>query len=60
MLKEFQHGIKNDFENKEEQIQILVDQVNKFKKDKKDAVSIVKQRDIELVRANKRITELQR
>eukprot|EP00347_Sterkiella_histriomuscorum_P004589 403359888 len=60
MLKEFQNGISKDFEGKDDQIEILVEQVNKFKKDKKDALGVVKQRDIEINRMQKRISEMQK
>lgn len=60
MLKELNLGVEKDFRSKDEQISMLIEQVNKFKREKKDAVSIVKQREIELSRANKRIVDLQK
>ena len=60
MLKEFNLGFEKDYQSKDQQIQMMIDQVNKFKKEKKDAMSIVKQREIELSRANKRVGELQK
>ncbi|CDW90750.1 ubiquitin carboxyl-terminal hydrolase family protein [Stylonychia lemnae] len=60
MLKEFQQGIQKDFEGKDQQIQILMDQVDKFKREKKEAFSLLRQRDIDLQRANKRLTDIQK
>jgi len=42
MLKEYNVGFDKDFRSKDEQINMLIEQVNKFKKEKKDAISLVK------------------
>jgi hypothetical protein len=37
---------------KEDQVQIMLDEVERYKREKKEAMSILKHRDIELQRAN--------
>lgn len=58
MLKEFSGGYQKDVTMKEDQIQIMLDEVDRYKKEKKEAMSILKHRDIELQRANNKILEL--
>ena len=48
MLKEFSSGYQKDVTMKEDQIQIMLDEVDRYKKEKKEAMSILKHRDIEL------------
>ena len=60
MLKEFSSGYQRDVNMKEDQIQIMLDEVDRYKKEKKEAMSILKHRDIELQRANAKILELQK
>ena len=48
MLKEFSSGYQKDLTMKEDQIQIMLDEVDKSKKEKKEAMQILKNRDIEL------------
>lgn len=60
MLKEFSGGYQKDVAMKEDQIQIMLDEVDRYKKEKKEAMSILKHRDIELQRANNKILELQK
>ena len=48
MLKEFSQGYQKDLGMKEDQIQIMLDEVDKYKKEKKEALTILKNRDIEL------------
>ena len=48
MLKEFSQGIQKDVNMKEDQIQIMLDEVDRYKREKKEAMSILKHRDIEL------------
>lgn len=48
MLKEFSSGYQKDVNMKEDQIQIMLDEVDRYKKEKKEAMSILKHRDIEL------------
>ena len=48
MLKEFSSGYQKDVAMKEDQIQIMLDEVDRYKKEKKEAMSILKHRDIEL------------
>ena len=45
---------------KEDQIQIMLDEVERYKREKKEAMSILKHRDIELQRANGKIQDLQK
>lgn len=37
---------------KEEQVSIMLDEVDRYKREKKEAMTILKNRDIELQRAN--------
>ena len=60
MLKEFSQGFQKDVNMKEDQIQIMLDEVDRYKREKKEAMSILKHRDIELQRANSKIQELQK
>ena len=60
MLKEFQDGYKREIEMKEEQNMMLLEQIDKFKKEKKEAYTIVKIRDVELNRVQKRLGEIQK
>ena len=60
MLKEFSQGFQKDVNMKEDQIQIMLDEVDRYKREKKEAMSILKHRDIELQRANAKIQELQK
>lgn len=60
MLKEFSQGYQKDLGMKEEQIQIMLDEVDRYKKEKKEAMTILKNRDIELQRSNQKIIELQK
>ena len=60
MLKEFSQGYQKDVGMKEEQIQIMLDEVERYKREKKEAMSVLKHRDIELQRANAKIQELQK
>lgn len=48
MLKEFSQGFQGDLSMKEEQLQIMLDEVDRYKKEKKEAMTILKNRDIEL------------
>jgi hypothetical protein len=48
MLKEFSQGFQKDVNMKEDQIQIMLDEVDRYKREKKEAMSILKHRDIEL------------
>lgn len=45
---------------KEDQIQILLEEVDRYKKEKKEAMTILKNRDIELQRANQKVLDLQK
>jgi len=58
MLKEFTQGYQRDLGMKEEQIQIMLDEVERYKREKKEAMTILKNRDIELQRANAKIQDL--
>lgn len=58
MLKEFTQGYQKDLGMKEEQIQIMLDEVERYKREKKEAMTILKNRDIELQRANAKIQDL--
>lgn len=60
MLKEFSQGFQKDVNMKEDQIQIMLDEVERYKREKKEAMSILKHRDIELQRANAKIQDLQK
>ena len=60
MLKEFSQGFQKDVNMKEDQIQIMLDEVDRYKREKKEAMSILKHRDIELQRANAKIQDLQK
>lgn len=60
MLKEFAEGYKKDLGMKEEQLALMLEEVDKYKKEKKEAMTILKNRDIELQRANAKIIELQK
>jgi hypothetical protein len=60
MLKEFSQGFQKDVNMKEDQIQIMLDEVERYKREKKEAMSILKHRDIELQRANGKIQDLQK
>ena len=60
MLKDYSQGYSKDVGMKEDQIQIMLDEVDKYKKEKKEAMSILKTRDIELQRANQKIQDLQK
>ena len=42
MLKEFSGGYQKDVNMKEDQIQIMLDEVDRYKKEKKEAFSILK------------------
>jgi hypothetical protein len=55
MLKEFSQGFQKDVNMKEEQIQIMLDEVERYKREKKEAMGILKHRDIELHRVNQKI-----
>jgi hypothetical protein len=55
MLKEFSQGYQRDLAMKEDQIQIMLDEVDRYKREKKEAMTILKNRDIELQRANAKI-----
>ena len=48
MWKEFSSGYQKDVTMKEDQIQIMLDEVDRYKKEKTEAMSILKHRDIEL------------
>jgi hypothetical protein len=58
MMKEFSIGYQKEIEMKEEQIRIMLDEVERYKREKKEAMTILKNRDIELQRANHKIVEL--
>ena len=60
MLKEFQIQFQKDVTMKEDQVQLMLEEVERYKKEKKEAMTILKNRDIELQRANQRIQELQK
>lgn len=60
MLKEFSQGYQKEVNMKEDQMQIMLDEVERYKREKKEAMSILKHRDIELQRANSKIQELQK
>lgn len=57
-MKEFTQGYQRDLGMKEEQIQIMLDEVERYKREKKEAMTILKNRDIELQRANAKIQDL--
>lgn len=48
MMKEFSLGYQKEIEMKEEQIRIMLDEVERYKREKKEAMTILKNRDIEL------------
>lgn len=48
MLKEFSQGYQKDVTMKEDQVQLMLDEVDRYKREKKEAMSILKHRDIEL------------
>lgn len=52
MWKDFSQGYQKDLGMKEEQVQIMLDEVDRYKREKKEAMTILKNRDIELQRAN--------
>jgi hypothetical protein len=58
MMKEVSIGYQKEIEMKEEQIRIMLDEVERYKREKKEAMTILKNRDIELQRANHKIVEL--
>ncbi len=58
MLKEFSQGYQKEVNMKEEQIQIMLDEVDRYKREKKEAMGILKHRDIELQRTNAKVLEL--
>lgn len=60
MWKDFSQGYQKDLAMKEEQVQIMLDEVDRYKREKKEAMTILKNRDIELQRANQKIIELQK
>lgn len=54
MLSEYQNGMQRDLDLKDETIRLLYLEIEKFKRGKKEAISLVMTRDVELGRQNKK------
>lgn len=52
MLQEFKIGYEKDLSAKDSQIKVLFQEIDRLKREKKEAISIVHIRDIDLSKAN--------
>ena len=55
LLRDLKQGLQKDMEGKDDQIRVLFEEIDKIRFQKKETIQLVRNRDIELQKANQRI-----